>query len=73
MQTLNLITWNVRGFHTTSKRIQIINHLIKLKADICFLQETHLTNKEPHRTSIANNSTKSSHPHLTASKEASPS
>ena len=46
MQTLNLITWNVRGFHTTSKRIQIINHLIKLKADICFLQETHLTNKK---------------------------
>ena len=46
MHTLNLITWNVRGFHTSSKQIKIINHLMKLKADICFLQETHLTDTE---------------------------
>lgn len=46
MQTLKLITWNVRGFHTTSKRIKVINHLVKLRADICFLQETHLTDTE---------------------------
>lgn len=46
MQTLNIITWNIRGFRTQSKRLKVINHLTKLKADICFLQETHLTNAE---------------------------
>lgn len=46
MQTLNITTWNIRGFRTQSKRLKVINHLIQLKADICFLQETHLTNAE---------------------------
>ncbi len=46
MQTLNLVTWNVRGIRNQTKKTKIINHLIKLKVDICFLQETHLTNSE---------------------------
>ena len=29
-----------------SQRIKIINHFTQLKADICFIQETHLTNSE---------------------------
>lgn len=28
--------------------MKIFNHLLNLKADICFLQETHLTNSEQH-------------------------
>ena len=47
-QTLNLITWNVRGIRARPKRTAIINHLTKLKADICLLQETHLSNSESH-------------------------
>lgn len=43
--TLNLITWNIRSFHTQSKRLKVINHLIKW-ADICFLQEMHWTDVE---------------------------
>ena len=46
MHPLKPITWNIRGFHTQSKRIKVINHLTKLKADVCFLQETHLTQDE---------------------------
>lgn len=46
MQTLNLVTWNMFGFRNQAKRAKIIDHLIKLKADICFIQETHLTNSE---------------------------
>lgn len=29
-----------------TKRIKVINHLIKLKADICLIQETHLTSSD---------------------------
>uniref|UniRef100_A0A3B4XX78 Endonuclease/exonuclease/phosphatase domain-containing protein n=1 Tax=Seriola lalandi dorsalis TaxID=1841481 RepID=A0A3B4XX78_SERLL len=36
MQSLSSVTWNVRGIHTQSKRIKIINHLSKLKADILY-------------------------------------
>lgn len=46
MQSLKIISWNVRGFRTQEKRIKIMNHLTKLRADICFLQETHVTEKE---------------------------
>lgn len=46
MFTLKIVTWNVRGFRTLSKRTKVINYLSKLKADICFLQETHITQHE---------------------------
>lgn len=46
MQTLNLVTWNVRGIRNQSERTKIINHLIELKADICFIQETHLNSEQ---------------------------
>lgn len=46
MQSLKFITWNVRGFRNQIKRLRVINHLIKLGADVCFLQETHLTETE---------------------------
>lgn len=36
----------MRGIRTQTKRTKILNHLIKLNADICFLQETHLSNSE---------------------------
>lgn len=46
MHTFKVVTWNVRGFRTLSKRTKVISHLSKLKADICFLQETHITQYE---------------------------
>lgn len=36
----------MRGFRTLSKRTKVINHLLKLKADICFQQETHIAQHE---------------------------
>ena len=43
MTSFNIITWNVRGVGSQTKRTRILNHLTHLNADICLLQETHLT------------------------------
>lgn len=43
MLPLKFLTWNIRGIGSQAKRMKIINHLDKLQADICLLQETHLT------------------------------
>lgn len=39
---IKIISWNVRGINTPLKRGKINAHLRALKADICFLQETHI-------------------------------
>lgn len=38
----HFITWNVKGMNGPNKRSKIFSHLKKLKAEIIFLQETHL-------------------------------
>lgn len=42
---LKIITWNVQGLRTPNKRMRVLRHLKRLKADIALLQETHLENK----------------------------
>ena len=39
---VRLVSWNVRGMNTPVKRGKVFAHLKSLKADICFLQETHI-------------------------------
>lgn len=46
MQPLKIVSWNVRGLRTQTKITTTINHLMKIGADICFLQETHITISE---------------------------
>lgn len=46
MSHLKIVSWNVRGINSPAKRSKILNHLKKLKADICLLQETHLLESE---------------------------
>lgn len=43
---LNTTSWNIRVISSPAKRTKILNHLHKLKSDICLLQETHLTEAE---------------------------
>lgn len=42
---LTFCTWNVKGVNEPVKRGKVLSHLKSLKADIIFLQETHLKNK----------------------------
>lgn len=42
MSTISLVSWNVRGLGHAVKRGKIFAHLKSLKADIMFLQETHI-------------------------------
>ncbi len=44
MSTIKFISWNVCGIGSQAKQLKVINHLLKTQADICLLQETHLTN-----------------------------
>lgn len=37
-------TWNVKGVNESAKRGKVLSHLKSLKADVIFLQETHLKN-----------------------------
>ena len=39
---VKFISWNLRGFNGPVKRTKVFQHLKLLKADIVFLQETHL-------------------------------
>ena len=41
--TTRLVTWNVKGLNGPIKRARVFAHLKKLKAEIIFLQETHLS------------------------------
>lgn len=41
---LTFCTWNVKGVNEPVKRGKVLSHLKSLKADIMFLQETHLKN-----------------------------
>lgn len=42
MGAIRLVIWNVRGMNSPVKRGKVYAHLKSLKADICFLQETHI-------------------------------
>lgn len=46
MAPLTFLTWNIRGGGSQAKRIKVFNHLDNLKADICLLQETHLSESD---------------------------
>jgi exonuclease III len=48
---MKLVSWNVCGFEL-SKRHRIFAKLKELKADIVFLQETHMTFEDDHLTSM---------------------
>ncbi len=39
---IRLVSWNVRGINSPVKRGKVLLHLKSLKADISFIQETHL-------------------------------
>ena len=43
---VQLITWNTKGMNITVKRGRILAHVKKLRADIAFLQETHLRSQD---------------------------
>lgn len=42
MSTISLVSWNIRGLGHAVKRGKVFAHLKSLKADIMFLQETHI-------------------------------
>ena len=46
MSSFKFVSWNIRGIGSPAKRTKILNHLNKLQADICLLQETHLSETE---------------------------
>lgn len=39
---IKLVSWNVRDMKSPLKRRKVYVHLLALKGDICFLQETHI-------------------------------
>lgn len=43
---LNLISWNVKGLNHQVKRGKVFTHLKQLRAEIVFLQETHLLDSD---------------------------
>ena len=53
MSTISLLTWNIRGIGTQAKRAKVLDHLDKLHADICLLQETHLSESDHNRIKSA--------------------
>lgn len=40
---MKIVSWNVKGLHSPNKRMAVLRHLKRLKADIALLLETHLT------------------------------
>lgn len=46
MNVFRFLSWNINGMHNPVKRKQILTYLKRNKTDVCFLQETHLNNKE---------------------------
>lgn len=49
MNNLSLVSWNVKGLGHVVKRGSVFAHLKSLKADITFLQETHIGPSDQHR------------------------
>ena len=47
--TLNFISWNVRGLNHPVKRGRVFSHIKHLKANVVFLQETHIRNSDNSR------------------------
>lgn len=43
---LNSVSWNVKGLNHPIKRKKVISHLKQLKAEIVFLQETHIRSSD---------------------------
>lgn len=43
MSQLKILSWNIRGIGSLTKRNKILNHITHLQPDICLLQETHLS------------------------------
>ena len=43
---VRFVSWNVKGLNGPVKRSKVFSHLKSLKADILFLQETHLRVKD---------------------------
>uniref|UniRef100_A0A8D0AHU0 exodeoxyribonuclease III n=1 Tax=Sander lucioperca TaxID=283035 RepID=A0A8D0AHU0_SANLU len=48
-----IVSWNVRGLNHPVKRGKILAHLKSLKADIIFLQETHIRNTAKNKLRVA--------------------
>ena len=46
---VRMLSWNVKGLNSPVKRCRVFNHIKTLKADIIFLQETHLKNDDHKR------------------------
>ena len=46
---MKFVSWNILGIGSQAKRTKVLNHLTKLQADICLLQETHLCPSEQHK------------------------
>lgn len=49
MNGLNFMSWNVKGLNHPVKRKNVFSHLKQLKAQITFLQETHICNSDSSR------------------------
>uniref|UniRef100_A0A3P8RW21 exodeoxyribonuclease III n=1 Tax=Amphiprion percula TaxID=161767 RepID=A0A3P8RW21_AMPPE len=54
MFKFNIVTWNVHGIRSQTKRVKIMDYVSKLKADILLLQETHLLQSEEKSLSDSN-------------------
>lgn len=54
MSSITFVTWNVRGFGSQTKKVKVFNHLNKLQADICLLQETHLSESDYNKIKLSN-------------------
>lgn len=46
---VNFVSWNVKSLNHPVKNRRVLTHLSHLKADIAFLQETHLRTTDHHR------------------------
>lgn len=46
---IKIVSWNVKGLRSTSKRMRVRRHLKRLRADVALLQETHLSEQDFHR------------------------
>lgn len=47
--SIRFLSWNIKGAGHQIKRSKVLSHLKHLKADIVFLQETHMLNKDHFR------------------------
>lgn len=47
---LGLLSWNVKGLNHPVKKRKVLSHLKQLRAQIAFLQETHICSSDNHRS-----------------------